>query len=293
MATAGQWLEGARLRTLPAAVAPVVVGSAVALWAGGWRPGHAVLALVVALALQVGVNFANDYSDGMRGTDDARVGPQRLVGSGAAPAAVVKAAAFGCFGVAALAGLALVVLTSAWWLLAVGAVCILAAWFYTGGRRPYGYAGLGELFVFVFFGLVATCGTTYVQLGEVPAASVWGGVACGALASAILVANNLRDRAGDAVAGKRTLAVRLGERWTRWLYVALVGVGVFAVVQVAATSTWWALLGLVMVVLLAGPVRLVLLGAVGPELVRVLKLTGLGELAGALGVLLGCLVGAL
>lgn len=287
MATRAEWVEGARLRTLPAAVAPVLAGTAVALFFGGFSAVRAVLALVVALALQVGVNFANDYSDGIRGTDADRVGPQRLVGSGAAPAATVRAAAFACFGVAALAGLVLVWLTQAWWLLAVGAAAILAAWYYTGGRRPYGYAGLGEVFVFVFFGLVAVAGTTFVQLGRVPEAAWWAAVAMGALACAILVANNLRDLDGDRAVGKRTLAVRLGDRGTRWLHVGLVALAVFAVVQVAATTSPWALLGLAMVVLLAGPVRLMLAGAQGPTLIRVLKLTGLAELAGAAGLLLG------
>ena len=290
MAGAAEWVEGARLRTLPAAISPVLVGSGVAAFHDGFVLAHAALALLVALALQVGVNFANDYSDGIRGTDAVRVGPLRLVGSGAASPRAVKTAAFACFGLAGLAGLLLVVLTQAWWLLVLGAACIVAAWFYTGGSRPYGYAGWGEAFVFVFFGLVATVGTTYVQLGATPEASWWGGVLCGAVASAILVANNLRDRAGDAAAGKHTLAVRLGDRWTRWLYVALVGLGLFAIVQVAVVTSWWALLGAAMVVLLGGPVRLVLAGAEGPALIQVLKLTGIAELVAAVGVVVGLVV---
>ncbi len=196
--TPGQWLAGARPRTLPAAVSPVLAGTGIAAHAGGLGVAAAVLALVVSLALQVGVNYANDYSDGIRGTDRERVGPLRLVGSGLARPSAVRAAAFTAFGVAALAGLGLVLLTGHWWLLAVGAACVLAAWFYTGGRHPYGYAGLGEVFVFVFFGLVAVGGTVYVQLGRLNLPTWPTGVGVGALACAILVANNLRDLAGDA-----------------------------------------------------------------------------------------------
>ena len=292
MATVAEWVEGARLRTLPAAVAPVLVGTAVALHLGRADALRAGLAAVVALALQVAVNFANDYSDGVRGTDADRVGPMRLVGSGAAAPGAVKAAAFVCFGLAALAGLALVVLTGQWWLVAVGVACILAGWYYTGGSRPYGYAGLGELFVFVFFGLVATVGTTFVQTLDAPAPAWFGGVATGALASAILVANNLRDRAGDAGSGKTTLAVRLGDRGTRLFYLVLVLVGALALVALAATTTWWALLGLAGLLVLVGPVRRVLGGALGPELIRVLKLTGIAEVLAALGVLGGVVIGA-
>lgn len=291
MATVGDWVEGARLRTLPAAVAPVLTGTAVAVHEGSPDLLRALLALVVALALQVGVNFANDYSDGIRGTDADRVGPMRLVGSGAATPAQVKAAAFGCFGLAALAGLVLVVLTQQWWLLAVGVACILAAWYYTGGKRPYGYAGLGEVFVFVFFGLVATIGTTYVQTLTAPSPAIWGGVFTGALASAVLVANNLRDRAGDAVSGKRTLAVRLGDRNTRLFYVGLVVLAALAIVALAAGTTRWALLGLVGLSLMVPPVRAVVSGALGRELIVALKNTGLAELAAAVGVLVGVLIG--
>lgn len=287
MATPADWVEGARLRTLPAAIAPVLVGTAVAGWFGSFDPLRAGLALVVSLALQVGVNFANDYSDGIRGTDADRVGPVRLVGSGLVRPATVKMAAWSSFGVAAATGLVLVVLTQAWWLLAVGLVCVVAAWYYTGGRRPYGYAGWGEAVVFVFFGLVATGGTTFVQLGSVPAAGWWGGVMCGSLASAILVANNLRDRAGDAVTGKRTLAVRLGDAATRRVFVALVVLAVAGVVGLAATTTWAALGGLALVILILRPVGQVLSGATGRDLIGVLKMTGIAELVGAIGITVG------
>jgi 4-hydroxybenzoate polyprenyltransferase len=191
--TATQWLAGARPRTLPAACSPVIAGTGLAVFEQGASWVAAVLALVVSLALQVGVNYANDYSDGIRGTDNARVGPQRLVGSGLASPPLVKRAAFISFGIACLAGLGLVIMTQHWWLLAVGVACVLAAWYYTGGRHPYGYVGLGEVFVFVFFGLVAVCGTAYVQVGRVSLATLLTGVWVGALACGILVANNLRD----------------------------------------------------------------------------------------------------
>ncbi len=292
MATTSQWLEGARLRTLPAAVSPVLAGSGIAAFEGDFSWLLALLCLVVALALQVGVNYANDYSDGIRGTDADRVGPMRLVGSGAAEPRIVKRAAFSCFGVAAVAGLALVILSQLWWLLAVGVAAIAAAWFYTGGRRPYGYLGLGELFVFVFFGLVAVGGTVLVQVGATPPATWAAAVAIGALACAILVANNLRDLAGDAASGKRTLATRLGDRGTRWFFAVLVVVALAAVVAVAALTTWWALLGLLSVVLLAGPVRVVFTGGAERALIQVLKLVGLGELVAAAGLALGLVIGA-
>lgn len=292
MATAGQWIEGARLRTLPISISSVIAGVASAVEIGRFSPLPAVLALVVALALVIGVNFSNDYSDGIRGSDGPdRVGPLRLVGSGAARPGQVRAAAFGCFGVAGLAGLALVVLTGHWWLLAVGVACVLAAWFYTGGSHPYGYAGLGEIFVFVFFGLVAVCGTTYVVAGRVVAATWVTGVVFGLLACAVLVANNLRDIDGDRVSGKRTLATRLGDAGTRVFYVALVVLALAGVVAVAALTGWWSLLGLAMTVFLVGPVRAMATGATGMVLVKALKDTGFAELAGSIGLLAGALLG--
>lgn len=292
MATLGQWVEGARLRTLPIAISSVIGGWAGAVSQGSFHPAPAVLAMVVALALVVGVNFSNDYSDGIRGSDGAdRVGPLRLVGSGAAEPATVKAAAFGCYGVAGLAGLGIVVITGQWWLLVVGAACVLAAWFYTGGKHPYGYAGLGEIFVFVFFGLVAVCGTAFVTAGAVDAATVVTAVVFGLLACGVLVANNLRDIDGDRLSGKRTLATRLGHTGTRILYLALVGLALAGVVAVAAITSWWALLGLVMVVLVVGPVRAMITGASGMVLVRALRDTGFAELACALGLLAGALLG--
>ena len=289
--TPAQWLAGARPRTLPAAVSPVLAGTGVAAYVGGFDPATALLALVVSLALQVGVNYANDYSDGIRGTDHARVGPLRLVGSGLARPRAVRTAALLSFGVAALAGLAIVILTAHWWLLAVGAACVLAAWYYTGGKHPYGYLGLGEIFVFVFFGLVATCGTTYVQTGRVPLATVVTSVGIGSLTCAILVANNLRDIVGDRAVGKRTLATRIGDRATRRLYAGLVAVAVATVVAAAAITTPWALLGLAGFVLLVRPVRAVLTGAVGPALITVLKATGTAELLIAAGLTLGLVLG--
>jgi len=277
MTSAADWLAGARPRTLPAAVAPVLVGSGAAALAGSSGPGRALLALVVALALQVGVNYANDYSDGVRGTDADRVGPMRLVGSGSASPGAVKMAALLCFGVAALAGLVLALLTTLW-LVALGAVMIAAAWGYTGGASPYGYRGFGEVSVFVFFGLIAVMGTTYVQLERLTWPSLLGGVACGALACAILVANNLRDIPTDTGAGKRTLAVVLGDPRTRGLYAALVVVA-FVVAVVLVLATPWSLLALLAAPLAAGPLGVVRGGAGGPDLVPVLAGTGKLQLA--------------
>lgn len=284
MATTRQWIQGARLRTLPAAIAPVLVGTGAAALLSAASLPRAALALVVALALQVGVNFANDYSDGIRGTDDNRVGPQRLVASGLVSPRRVKAAAFASFAIAAGAGLLLVAVSGTWWLLAVGAAAILAAWGYTGGRHPYGYRGLGEVGVFVFFGLVAVLGTTYTQAGQVPWQAWCGAVAIGALACAILMANNLRDRAADSAVGKRTLAVRLGDQRSRQLFAVWV-IGGCAVATIPAISHPWVLIvapTIVWSVLICRPVWA---GASGLELVRVLRQVGLLELV--VGVLLG------
>jgi 1,4-dihydroxy-2-naphthoate octaprenyltransferase len=275
--TPAQWVAGARPRTLPAAVAPVLAGTAVASYVDAAVWWKAALALLVSLALQVGVNYANDYSDGIRGTDADRVGPMRLVGSGAATPGAVKRAAFLSFGVAGVAGLVLAA-TTAWWLVAVGLACIVAAWFYTGGSRPYGYMALGEVMVFVFFGLVAVVGTTYVQTESFDLAALYAGIGVGALACAILVVNNLRDIPTDVEAGKRTLAVVLGDERTRYLYLFLVLAAAVAVVGVASVTTWWVLVGLVFLVRCLAPVRTVLGGAVGPALVPVLAATGMAEL---------------
>ncbi|WP_137292324.1 1,4-dihydroxy-2-naphthoate polyprenyltransferase [Nocardioides dongxiaopingii] len=280
MATAAEWVQGARPRTLPAAVSPVLAGTGVASYDGGAVWWKALLALLVSLALQVAVNYANDYSDGIRGTDDVRVGPMRLVGSGVATPGAVKRAAFLAFGVAGAAGLVLAA-TTAWWLVAVGLVSVVAAWYYTGGSTPYGYLGLGEVMVFVFFGLVAVVGTTYVQTEAWSWAALAAACGVGALACAILVVNNLRDIPTDTDAGKRTLAVRLGDAATRRLYVGLVAVAAVAVVAVAALTSWWALLGLGFLAVAGRGVRTVLGGATGPRLIPVLQSTGIGELAWA------------
>jgi 1,4-dihydroxy-2-naphthoate octaprenyltransferase len=292
--TIGDWIAGARPRTLPAAVAPVAVGAGVAAGAGDsfgdgvtwWR---VAVALVVSLLLQIGVNYANDYSDGVRGTDDRRVGPMRLVATGAAAAGAVKRAAMVSFARAAIAGLALAVATS-WWLIAVGVAAILAAWGYTGGPRPYGYLGLGEAFVFVFFGLVATVGTTYVAIERVPGLTWIAATGAGFIACALLVVNNLRDIPTDGVAGKRTLAVRLGDRRTRWFYVGLI-VATFACVALCAVSRPWALLGMVGVVAAIGPIRTTIAGATGSALVPVLAATGRVQLVFGVGLAVGLAMG--
>ena len=219
-ATAADWIAGARIRTLPLAIAPVALGTATALVLldGEHEYKLAVLCLVVALALQIAVNYANDYSDGIRGTDKHRVGPSRLTGSGAAKPRAVLTVALVFFGIAAVAGIAIVVLTGYYWLLAIGAVCIVAAWFYTGGKRPYGYNALGELFVFIFFGLVATAGTTFVQAGTVNLETWVAAVSIGLIACAVLVVNNIRDIEPDRAAGKRTLSVLIGRTASRVLF---------------------------------------------------------------------------
>ncbi len=300
MTTPGQWIAGARPRTLPAALAPVLVGTAVAMWDGGAVWDRALLALVVALALQVGVNYANDYSDGIRGTDAERVGPVRLVGQGLAAPSAVKRAALLSFALAAVAGLALVALSGLWWLLLVGAAAIVAAWTYTGGPRPYGYAGLGEVFVFVFFGLVAVGGTAAVQVGFVSVLAWVCGIGVGALSCAILVVNNLRDIPGDTIAGKRTLAVRIGDPATRRLFSALIllalGVPVLIGILGLVDSQDWPVAGLLGLGALAAaiaPMRAVHAGAAGGALVPVLVATG--RLLLVYGILLaaGIAVGAL
>lgn len=279
-----RWVLGARPRTLPAAVVPVLVGTAAAVGVPdtdvvAWR---AVAALTVALAIQVATNYTNDFADGARGTDDHRVGPVRLVGSGLATAREVKLAALAAGGVATVAGLALVAAVGPE-LLVVGACSFAAGYFYTGGPRPYGYLGLGELFVFVFFGLVATAGSAYVQLERVSSLSVAAAIPVGLLATALLVINNLRDIPTDVVAGKVTLAVRLGDRDTRSLYATLL-IGAFVTATAVALVRSGALAALLAVPLAVPPVRAVLSGATGPRLVPVLGATGKVQLA--VGVLL-------
>jgi 1,4-dihydroxy-2-naphthoate octaprenyltransferase len=276
------WVLGARPRTLPASVVPVVVGTGAAVAYGAAIWWRALLAGVVAVSLQIGVNYANDYSDGVRGTDAARVGPVRLVAGGLASPGAVKRAALVAFGVAGAAGLVLAAVAG-WWLVALGAVCVAAAWSYTGGPRPYGYVGLGEVSVFVFFGLVATTGTAYVQTDTLTALEVLAAVPVGLMAVALLVVNNLRDIPGDTVAGKRTLAVRLGPAATRRLYEACVLLAVLLVVPIAIIRPW-ALLGLAALPVAIAPVRAVASGAEGPALIPVLGATGRAQLV--LGVLL-------
>ncbi|KGN33904.1 1,4-dihydroxy-2-naphthoate prenyltransferase [Knoellia sinensis KCTC 19936] len=289
MATYQEWVAGARPRTLFAAIAPVVIGTAAATQHSDPDYAIAVLAAVVALALQVGVNYANDYSDGIRGTDDSRVGPVRLVGQQLADPKNVKAAAFLSFGFGAIAGLALVALAEAWILLPIGLASIWAGWKYTGGDNPYGYRGLGEVFVFVFFGLVATLGTLYAQTGAVTWFGLAAAVGVGAIASAILVVNNLRDIPTDTTSGKQTLAVRLGDRGTRYLWLGLIVVSVLAV-GVMAIWEVWALVGLLSVAAIWRAIQLVMNGGEGRRLVPVLGATGKYELVYAVTVLVGVLI---
>ncbi|MDO4898838.1 MAG: 1,4-dihydroxy-2-naphthoate polyprenyltransferase [Rothia sp. (in: high G+C Gram-positive bacteria)] len=273
MATVAQWVEGARLRTLPLALAPIIAGSAAAYEVGEFRPWRALLAFLVAFFLQVGVNYANDYSDGIKGTDEVRVGPLRLVGSGVAKPAQVKAAAFICFGLAGLAGLALVFLSQQWWFIAIGASAVLAAWGYTGGKHPYGYMGLGDVFVFVYFGLVATLGTMFTQTAQLTLTAWVFAIAMGLFSCGLLMANNVRDIPTDIDANKRTLAVRLGDRLSRRVYAAEMFLGLGLTVLLVPHNPWFTL-----VFVLIGPIlhssMTVLSGAVGRDLIPILKQAG-------------------
>ncbi len=282
MASFAQWVEGARPRTLPNAIAPVIAGTGAAAWLHGACWWKALLALVVAVAMIIGVNYANDYSDGIRGTDDVRAGPLRLVGSKVATPRSVLTAAVISLGVAAVAGLTLAWF-SAPWLILVGAVCLAGAWLYTGGSKPYGYLGLGEVAVFVFFGLVAVLGTQYTQALRIDWVGAAMAVAMGCMSSAVLVANNLRDIPTDKESGKITLAVRLGDPRTRLMYQALLLVAL-ALTMVLMLATPWAAVGLValpLAVRAAGPVRK---GLGGKDLIPVLRDTGLTMLVWSIAV---------
>ena len=275
------WIEGARLRTLPLAIAPIAIGGGAAASAGAFSLGLTLLALAVALFLQIGVNYANDYSDGIRGTDNKRVGPLRLTGSKSVKPQAVKNAAFIFFALAGFAGLAIVLLTQHWWFLPVGAASIVAAWFYTGGKNPYGYAGLGELAVFIFFGLVATYGTAYIQIGRFDLNALLGGVAAGLFASAVLMVNNIRDIDTDKHVGKRTLAVKLGKRWAKAMFFVMIWLpmGLLAIYPVIYPATFFAWA----VVFLLIPITLIVATAKTPnELILALKLTSFAALGYAL-----------
>jgi 1,4-dihydroxy-2-naphthoate octaprenyltransferase len=283
------WITGARVRTLPLAVAPIVLGSASADLVDRFDQLLALLALLVALLLQIGVNYANDYSDGIRGTDAKRVGPLRLTGSGLVRPQAVKFAAALTFGLAALAGLAIVLLTGQWWLIAVGVLCIIAAWYYTGGKSPYGYAGLGEIAVFIFFGLIATVGTAYIQILEVDAMAVLLGINFGFYATAVLLVNNIRDVATDRESGKNTLSVRIGVKASKWLFGALlilpVVFNLFLAALYPATIIGLANLMLVFPAFMAG-VR----GKTAKDYISALKLTSFAGLGFGLLVGLGLFV---
>jgi len=284
------WIQGARPKTLPAAIAPVVVGAACAQLESSTQNNwlNAVFALAVSLALQVAVNYANDYSDGIRGTDKNRVGPLRLVGSGAKKPADVKTATFLAFGVAAVFGFVLAA-TTTWWLLLVGVLCFLAGWFYTGGKHPYGYLGFGEVFVFIFFGVVATMGTTFVINEQLTLVSFLASVVVGCLACALLAVNNLRDIAGDQISNKKTLAVRIGEPGARKFYISLFIVAGFAVILIALSysAALIAMLGLAVAV---KPIKRVYAGATGADLIDVLVMTGRVQILVAISLSVGLLI---
>ncbi|GAA1489093.1 1,4-dihydroxy-2-naphthoate polyprenyltransferase [Brachybacterium sacelli] len=295
MASLSQWVQGARPKTLPAALAPVAAGTGVAIWQLGEQSGtvdwalvvpRALLALAVSFSLQIGVNFANDYSDGIRGTDDDRVGPFRLTASRAAAPGTVRTAAIGSLAAGAVFGLVLIALAQIWWALLAGAAALAAAWFYTGGKKPYGYLGLGELFVFVFFGLVAVNGTAYAITPHPSWVALLVSCAIGLLAVALMLTNNLRDIPTDAVSGKRTLAVRLGQRGTRVLHTVTV-LAPFVLMVPVMVAQWTVLLVLLALPLTLGPVRAVLGGARGRDLIPVLGRTGRLELVFSLLLLLG------
>jgi 1,4-dihydroxy-2-naphthoate octaprenyltransferase len=281
MASLSEWIEGARPRTLPNAVAPVVagVGAAIALDAFSWW--RSVLALLVSLSLIVGVNYANDYSDGIRGTDENRVGPLRLVGSGVAAPKAVLTAALISLGLAGVLGLVLVAVSGHWWLLGMGALCILGAWFYTGGKKPYGYYGFGEVAVFVFFGLAGVLGTVYVQAGRVSWAALACAVAVGCFSTAVLTANNLRDIPTDIESGKRTLATRLGDKGTRRLYVALIFIPYLVALSFVFTDHATAAVAALTMIILLPAGGAVQAGKKGRELIPALRDTGLAMLAWA------------
>lgn len=281
--SARDWLSGARLRTLPLAVAPLVLGAASAQWAQHFDAVLFLLCVVVALGLQIGVNFANDYSDGIRGTDDNRVGPKRLTGSGAVAPVQVRNAAFVSFGVAVCAGGVLILLSGLWWFVAVGLAAVAAAWFYTGGKNPYGYRGFGEPVVFVFFGLVPTVGTATVMVGEIPGETWFTGSAAGFFAAAVLLINNIRDRETDVVAGKKTLAVRVGDRPSRWLLVAML---VLPYLLLGALSLLFqaAVFVFVSAILTAVVIAIVLTAKKPQELITALGLISLNAVVFALGL---------
>ncbi|MBM7051937.1 MULTISPECIES: 1,4-dihydroxy-2-naphthoate polyprenyltransferase [unclassified Rothia (in: high G+C Gram-positive bacteria)] len=274
MATVSQWVEGARLRTLPLAVAPIIAGSAAAYEVDSLHAGRALLAFLVAFFLQVGVNYANDYSDGIKGTDEVRVGPLRLVGSGVASPRSVKFAAFACFALAMLCGLWLVALAHQWWFLAIGASSVFAAWGYTGGKRPYGYMGLGDIFVFIYFGLVATLGTLYTQAAQLTLTGWVLAIGLGLISCAMLMANNVRDIPTDIDAGKFTLAVRLGDKNARRAYALEMVIALLLVALLLPHNPWYLLLFILVAPVMHSCV-VVLSGSNGPALIPVLKQAGI------------------